>query len=178
MPALFTMMAPSAYFEVQALEGTLYSADVQGLIVDVSPGDVASLQWNGCELIGVGSVGLLGRLLNVDMNSTADQLIPMFVDLSSFYRVTKVTAKNASLSMTTAAGGIYPAPSKAGTALVAHTSVNFNGLTSSSLVEDMTIATTPGKTEYPGTQTWYLSLTAAQGAVATLDLYLYGDLWK
>ena len=178
MLSSFTMMAPSANFQVQALEGTLYTADSQGLITNVAQGDVASLQWSGCELIGVGSVGLLGRLLNVNMNVTTDQQIPMFVDPSAFYRVTKVTAKNDSVNMTTAAGGIYPEVSKAGSALVAHASVNFNGLTASNLVEDLTIATAPGKTEYPGTQAWYLSLTAAQGAASTLDLYIYGDMWK
>jgi hypothetical protein len=178
MPGLFTMLAPSAYFQQEASSGVLYSADAQGLITSVSQLDIRDLMGGGCELVGVSSQGLIGRLLGADMNVTTDQPIAMFMDPSSFYRITKISAKNASVSLTTAAGGIYPAVSKGGTAIVAATSVNFNGLTASNLVEDLTIVSTPGKTEYPGTTTWFLSLTTAQGAAANCDLYLYGDMWK
>jgi len=90
--------------------------------------------------------------------------------------VTKITTKNASVSLTTAAGGIYTAASQGGTAVVANSQA-YSALTAASLALDLTIATTPGKTVYSAGQALYLNLTTAQGAAATADFYAWGDVY-
>lgn len=118
---------------------------------------------------------LLGRLLGANMNVTTDQpfALTQWALLNAF-RITKITAKNASISLTTAVGGIYPAASKGGTAVVANTQA-YSGLTSAALALDLTLAA--GTTVYSAAQALYLSLTTAQGAAATVDLYVFGDLY-
>src|SRR5271169_6495286 len=64
----------------------------------------------------VGGYGLLGILRNVNMNITTDNTIPM---VAASYNLRRITMTNASISLTTAAGGIYTAASKGGTAVVA-----------------------------------------------------------
>jgi hypothetical protein len=72
---------------------------------------------------------LLGRIIGANMNVTTDQPFVMtnYAALNPF-RITKITAKNASISLTTAAGGVYPAASKGGTAIVAAGQVYTNWL--------------------------------------------------
>ncbi len=119
--------------------------------------------------------GLLGRLIGANMNVTTDQAIPMFVGNSAF-RVTKVSVKNASISLTTAAGGIYSAASKGGDAIVAAAQA-YTALTTAALATNLTVAATPGNTVYAKTVVPTLSLTTAQGAAATADVYVWGDLF-
>ena len=161
-------------FQISAQSGANYVADAGGVITNVASNDVASLVSGGCQPIGVGSPTLIGRLLGANMNSTADQAIPMF-NGSLPYRVTKISVKNASVSLTTAAGGIYPAAAKGGTPIVAATQV-YSALTGSTLALDLTIAATPGITEYAAATPLFLSLTTAQGAAATADIFVFGDL--
>lgn len=155
-----------------------YTADAAGIITSVAANDIPALHKAGCVTVGVGPSTLLGRLLGANMNITTDQAIPWFVPNGQYYRITKFTVKNASVSLTTAAGGIYPAASKGGTAIVANSQA-YSTLTSGTLAFDLTIATTPGETEYgPITATFVtpiLSLTTGQGAAATADLFVYGD---
>lgn len=123
----------------------------------------------------VGSGMLIGRLIGANMNTTADQAFAMtqWGQLNKF-RITKITAKNASVSLTTAVGGVYTAVSKGGTAVVAATQA-YSALTAATLAADLTIATTPGLTVNAAATDIWLSLTTAQGAAATADLYCYGD---
>lgn len=120
---------------------------------------------------------LTGRLLGANMNVTTDQAFTMtgWSALNKF-RVTKITAKNASISLTTAAGGIYTAISKGGTAYVANTQV-YTGLTGPTLAMDLTVVSTPGLTPLAAASTLYFSLTTPQGAAATADLEIYGDAY-
>lgn len=114
------------------------------------------------------------RLLAANMNSTADQAMTMFVPTSAKFRVTKITVKNASISLTTAAGGVYPAAAKAGTAVVAAGQA-YSSLTTTALALDLTLAAST--TVQAAATILYLSLTTAQGSAATADVYVYGDIY-
>lgn len=120
---------------------------------------------------------LIGRLLGANFNVTTDQAIPMFgLSALNKFRVTRITTKNASISLTTAAGGIYTAASKGGTAIVA-SSQAYTSLSASTLVLDDTIATTPGITIWAAGTPLFLALTTAQGSAATADIYVFGDIY-
>lgn len=107
---------------------------------------------------------LIGSLAGANFNVTTDQAIT----ITTGYRVTKITVTNASVNMTTAAGGFYSEAAKAGTALVAATQV-YTALTSATVTLDCTIAAVVG-----GLSTVYFSLTTGQGAAATADICIYG----
>jgi hypothetical protein len=89
---------------------------------------------------------LLGRILGANMNVTTDQPFVMtnYAALNTF-RITKITAKNASISLTTAAGGIYPAVSKGGTAIVAAGQV-YTSLSAATIALDLTLAAGTART--------------------------------
>jgi hypothetical protein len=120
---------------------------------------------------------LLGRLIGANMNVTTDQAIALngLTALNKF-RVTKVTVKNASVSLTTAQGGLYTAASKGGTAIVASTQA-YTGLSTTTLALDLTVVTTPGLTVWDAGTPLFLALSTGQGAAATADVYLYGDVY-
>ena len=118
---------------------------------------------------------LLGQLISANMNSTADQQIVIF-SAPAKYIIRRIVATNASISLTTAAGGVYPAVSKGGTAIVASGQA-YSGLTASGKFIDLTIAsgyTSGGDVLTVGSI--YLSLTTPQGAAATADIYVFGDI--
>lgn len=126
-------------------------------------------------MIRVSAVPFIGpqhtgfRLLGADMNSTSDQ---QFVKLGKFsvYRINTVLVTNASISLTTAVGGIYPAASKAGTALVANSQV-YSSLSAATVILNATIAGAGTTTRFTAMD-WFLSLTTPQGAAATADFYI------
>lgn len=115
--------------------------------------------------------GLLGRLLGANMNSTADQQIPLFMPPTAIYNVSRILVTNASTSLTTAAGGVYPAAAKAGSALVAAGQV-YTALTGATLGLNLTIAQ---QNRLAAATQLYLSLTTPQGGAATADVYVYGE---
>jgi hypothetical protein len=123
----------------------------------------------------VSSGMLLGRLIGANMNETTDQpfVLTSWAALNPF-RITKITAKNASVSLTTAEGGLYPAAAKGGTAIVASTQL-FSTLTAAAIALDLTLAVP--NTVYAKGGEAVLSLTTAQGAAATADFYLFGDVY-
>lgn len=108
---------------------------------------------------------LLGSLLGADFNSTADQSITI---AAGTWRITKVTVTNASISMTTAAGGIYTTTLKGGTAIVPAAQV-YTALTSATVILNCTIAASPN-----AATPIYLSLTTGQGVAATADVRIFG----
>ena len=118
---------------------------------------------------------LLGQLISANMNSTSDQQIVIF-SAPAKYIIRRIVATNASISLTTAVGGIYPAVSKGGTAIVANTQV-YSGLTASGKFVDLTVASgyTSGG-DVLTVKSIYLSLTTPQGAAATADIEVYGDI--
>lgn len=157
-----------------------YTASAAGVISIASPppySDVLDLMNSGCVPIASFGAGImLGFVKGANMNVTTDQafdMSPGWTSLFSF-RITKITAEGASLSLTTAAGGIYPAASKAGTAIVAAGQA-YSALTSSALALDLTIAA--ANTVYaPGVQP-ILSLTTGQGVAAVANFYIFGDVY-
>ena len=118
---------------------------------------------------------LLGELISADMNSTADQQIVIF-SAPAKYIVRRIVVTNASISLTTAVGGIYPQVSKGGTAIVANSQA-YSGLNATTKFIDLTIASgyTSGGSILTA-KSIYLSLTTPQGAAATADVYVYGDI--
>ena len=119
---------------------------------------------------------LLGTLIAANFNSTSDQQITIFSNPSK-YIIRRIVVTNASTSLTTAAGGIYTATSKGGTAVVAAAQA-YTTLTGATLFLDLTLNTSGSanitvKSSIPNL---YLSLTTAQGAAATADVYIYGDI--
>lgn len=118
---------------------------------------------------------LLGELISANMNSTADQQIVIF-SAPAKYIVRRIVVTNASISLTTAVGGIYPQVSKGGTAIVANSQA-YSSLNATTKFIDLTIASgyTSGGSILTA-KSIYLSLTTPQGAAATADVYVYGDI--
>jgi hypothetical protein len=79
-----------------------------------------------------------------------------------------VVFTNASISLSTAAAGLFTAPSAGGTAIVANAALS--ALTSSTVVSQRTVAATGIQSG----QNLYLNVGTAQGAAATMDVYVYG----
>lgn len=115
-----------------------------------------------------GGLLLLGSKIAANMNTTADQAIPL---ISANYVLTEILATNSSANLTLAAGGIYTAASKGGSAVVAATQV-YTSLTNSTDTLRLTLAAA-GQIRLTATPL-YLSLTTGQGSAATLDLYIWG----
>jgi hypothetical protein len=118
---------------------------------------------------------LLGQLISANMNSTADQQIVVF-SAPAKYIIRRIVVTNASVSLSTAAGGVYPQASKGGTAIVAAGQA-YSGLTASTKFIDLTIASgyTSGG-DILTAKSIFLSLTTAQGTAATADVYVFGDI--
>ncbi len=120
---------------------------------------------------------LLGKLVGANMNVTTDQAITV-VDVADYpgaaYIVEFIVVTNASISLTTAAGGFYTAASKGGSAIVAAGQV-YSALTAATKFIKATLAGTALTDRLTGA-TLYLSLTTGQGAAATADVYVFGRL--
>lgn len=129
------------------------------------PGDILTHPGPNSNTLRSGEV-MLGRLLGANMNSTADQTIPVG---SGNYLITAIIVTNPSVSLTLAAGGVYTATAKGGSAIVAAAQV-YSVLTAATVQLALTLALTTRRTETP----LYLSLTTGQGVTATADVYLYG----
>ena len=160
------------------------SAPKNGLYLDAT-GKIAYASGGVVQPVA-GGIALIGQLVGANMNVTTDQNIPLIIPGGfSRYRIEAIYANNASISLTTAAGGIYPAAAKAGAPLVAAAQA-YAGLTApgdnaagSALA--LTLAAAAATTEFNAVQTalgLFFSLTTAQGAAATADLYVFGRLFR
>jgi hypothetical protein len=155
-----------------SVSGATYTSDLGGYVANVADSDVVDMLHNGCVVESIG--GVIGRLLAADMNATTDQPIFLQVPTGLRYGITKIWCANASVSLTTAAGGIYPAVSKAGTAVVAAAQV-YTAFTAATVFAGLTVVA--GQLAVVHTENpLYLSLTTAQGAAATLDFFIFGDV--
>lgn len=169
------MLSPVAGRSFGVSSGNVYQADQYGVIPDVaSLADAADLANQGCAyLTPLLQSGLLGKLLGANFNATTDQLINLTSSLK--YRPTKIVLLNTSVNgMSTAVGGIYTAVAKGGTAIVANTQV-YTGLTNPTTALTLTL-NAPDAVLVPGTPL-ILSLTTPQGAAATADVYVFGELY-
>jgi hypothetical protein len=125
------------------------------------------------QIAAVSSV-LLGEIIAADFNPVVagngtDQ--PLVIRATR-YRIRYILADNQSVSMTTAQGGIYTAVNRGGTAVVA-AGQSYAGLTGVANTNiDLTLADTGIRTE----SSLYFNLSVAQGAAATANIRVYGDI--
>lgn len=167
------MLAPVPNSTHTTSQGIVYVADQYGVIHDVgTQQDVTDLVAQGIAVLTPPPSDQIFVLKGANFNSTSDQqLTPTF---SGKFRIKRVVVTNASISLTTAAGGFYPAAAKGGTAIVASSQV-YTALTGSSLALECTLNNASAVLA-PATPV-YLSLTTPQGAAATADIYVYGDVY-
>ena len=125
--------------------------------VTIHPSNVASNQ----------AIRLLAVVTGVNVNATGDQAV-LPIQNSSNYSVSNVVFTNASVSLSSAAAGLFTAPSAGGTGVVANAALS--ALTSSTVVSQRTVASTA----IQSAQNLYLNVGTAQGATATMDVYVYG----
>lgn len=124
-------------------------------------------------VIGVGQTCCIGYLKSANMNVTTDNIIPITLpNGAAKFAVTSMLVTNASTSLTTAAGGVYPAVTKGGTPLVAAAQV-YTALTGATSLLALTLAAAATNITYSGANL-YLNLTSAQGSAATADIYVFG----
>lgn len=146
------------------------------LSLETDVADILPIANGGTGIVN-GAILLGGYRKSADFNSTSDQSIAISLpDGVTAYRVQFIIVKNASISLTTAAGGVYNTTAKGGTPLVA-ASQAYSALTgaaagaSGSLLQ-LTADSGIGSA-YQTATTLYLSLTTPQGAAATADIYVY-----
>ena len=112
------------------------------------------------------AIRLLASAQSVNLNATGDTVMPVIN--TSRYSVSNVVFTNASTSLTTAAAGVFPSAAAGGTAIVSN--VALSGQTSASVVTAATVNNTAALTG----QNIYFNVGTAQGAAATMDVFVYG----
>jgi hypothetical protein len=112
-----------------------------------------------------------GRLLSANMNVTTDQAIPI-VSPSRYYRIFQLVAINPSTSLTTAQGSLYLGAGKS--VIINATTSAYSAATNATIdtLNNMAVVSIQNNVLTDNT-TIYLSLTTAQGAAATCDIYVY-----
>ena len=126
----------------------------------------ASTQSNHPQVLSTNqAIRLLASYQGVNVNATGDTVLPI-LDTAS-YSVSNVIFTNASISLTTAAAGLFTAPGASG-AIVSNAALS--ALTSPTVVSQRTVASTAAQTG----QNLYLNVGTAQGAAATMDVFVYG----
>ena len=146
---------------------------------NITPGHVLTWAATGVAVDGgalAAAEKVLTKFTSADFNSTSDQALVLPSRITAFM-LTRIIITNPSISLTTAVGGFYPAASKGGTALVANTQVYSSLTTASKLLQatlDSAVATTRYSIANLADWAIYLSLTTAQGAAATADVYVCG----
>jgi hypothetical protein len=119
--------------------------------------------------LSTGLSGVLGSIRGANMNTTADQAIPINSRITAF-QITKITVTNCSGTFTLAVGGFYPTTSKGGTPIVA-ASQAYSALSAAAIILNPTIASNPRMT----LANVYLALSTGAGSAATCDVYVIGD---
>jgi len=119
---------------------------------------------------------LLAYKVGVNMNTTNDQALTLSATVpasGSRVIIENVIVTNASISLTTAAGGFYTAASKGGTAVVAAGQA-YSSLDAATKFLKCTVTVNATAS---GLSTLYLALTSAQGQAATADVYVTGYIF-
>lgn len=111
------------------------------------------------------AIRLLAVFQGVNANATGDTVLPI-IDATT-YSVKNVVFTNASVSLSSAAAGLFTAPGASG-AIVSNAALS--GLTGPTVVSERTVASTAAQTG----QNLYVNVGTAQGAAATFDVYVYG----
>jgi hypothetical protein len=131
-----------------------------------NPGPSTTVTIHPSNLASNQAIRLLAVATGVNVNATGDQAVLPIIN-SSNYSVSNVVFTNASTSLTTAAAGLFTAPSASG-GIVSNAALS--ALTGSTVVSQRTVASTATQTS----QNLYLNVGTAQGAAATMDVYVYG----
>jgi hypothetical protein len=131
-----------------------------------NPGPATTVTNHPSNLATNQAIRLLASYQGVNVNATGDTVLPV-INTNS-YGVSNVIFTNASVSLTTAAAGLFTAPSAGGTGIVANAALS--AMTASTVVSQRTVASTAVQTG----QNLYLNVGTAQGAAATMDVYVYG----
>ena len=112
------------------------------------------------------AIRLLAKYVGVNLNATGDNAMPVIA--ATTYSVKDIVVYGPSISVSTAAIGIFTAPASAGTAILA--SLLLTAVTGSLTILDQAPATTAGQTA----QTLYLRVITVQGAAALANVFVYG----
>jgi len=131
-----------------------------------NPGPATTVSNHPIQLGSNQAIRLLASYQGVNVNATGDTVLPI-LDTGS-YSVSNVIFTNASTSLTTAIAGVFTAPSAGGTGIVANAALS--ALTSASVVSQRTVASTAALSG----PNLYLNVGTAQGAAATMDVFVYG----
>jgi len=131
-----------------------------------NPGPATTVSNHPIQLGSNQAIRLLASYQGVNVNATGDTVLPI-LDTGS-YSVSNVIFTNASTSLTTALAGVFTAPSAGGTGIVANAALS--ALTSASVVSQRTVASTAALSG----PNLYLNVGTAQGAAATMDVFVYG----
>jgi hypothetical protein len=131
-----------------------------------NPGPATTVTNHPSNLASNQAIRVLASFQGVNVNATGDTVLP--INNTNSYSVSNVIFTNASISLTTAAAGVFTAPSAGGTGIVANAALS--ALTGSTVVSQRTVASTALQTG----QNLYVNVGTAQGAAATMDVYVYG----
>ena len=131
-----------------------------------NPGPATTVTNHPSQLATNQAIRLLASYQGVNVNATGDTVLPILNTGS--YSVSNVIFTNASTSLTTAAAGLFTAPSAGGTGIVANAALS--ALTGATVVSQRTVASTAAQTG----QNLYVNVGTAQGAAATMDVFVYG----
>lgn len=166
------MLSPVPYKSFSVTSGNVYVADQFGIISSVATvADQSDLSKAGCATLNPNPTDLLGKLAAADFNVNTDQAVP--INNAIRYRIRRISVLGATLSLTTAVGGLYTGAGKTGSVIVANTQV-YSSLTTPATALDLTL-NLPNAVLAAATPL-FLSLTTPQGAAATADVYVYGDV--
>jgi hypothetical protein len=131
-----------------------------------NPGPATTVANHPSNLSTNQAIRLLASFQGVNVNAGGDTVLPVIN--TDRYSVSNVVFTNASTSLTTALAGVFTAPSAGGTAIVANAALS--AMTSASVVSQRTVATTAAQS----VQNLYVNVGTAQGAAATMDVFVYG----
>ena len=133
--------------------------------------------WHSDSLVcGTGRV--VGALIGANVNQTnTDIAIPLFLLPGCNYIISKVFLNGASISLTTATFGVFSGAGATGVTIVTAGAV-LSSLTSSTSNQQATLAATATTTVLNQTTApvLYLRIGTAQGAAATVDIYVVADI--
>lgn len=131
-----------------------------------NPGPATTVTNHPSNLATNQAIRLLASYQGVNVNATGDTVLPVLNTTN--YSVSNVIFTNASTSLTTAAAGLFTAPSAGGTGVVSNAVLS--ALTGATVVSQRTVASTATQTS----GNLYVNVGTAQGAAATMDVYVYG----
>ena len=131
-----------------------------------NPGPASTQTIHPQNVLSNQAIRLLAVFPSVNVNYAGDTVLP--IANSTNYSVSNVVFTNASISLTTALAGVFTAPAAGGTAIVANAALS--ALTGPTVVSQRTVASTA----IQAGQNLYVNVGTAQGAAATMDVYVYG----